>query len=220
MQKLVEEAIKQFNKKNIALEVIKQLPSGKEADVIIVRWGGDLYALKVYRDYTLRSFQNNHDYLAGKYTRQKSERRAMKKRTKFGKSLIQRLWVKREFYLLRKLFDAGANIPEPIEMVRNAILMQYIGNEDTPASLLKDVNLDKKEVVKVFNRIQDNIDIFLKCGIVHSDLSEFIIIYWEGKIYIIDFPQAIDIRNNPNKEKLLKRDKDNILKWYKRVSSS
>jgi serine/threonine-protein kinase RIO1 len=48
-------------------------------------------------------------------------------------------------------------------------------------------------------------------------LSEFNILYWKGDIYIIDFPQAVDIRNNPNTMELLKRDRENIRRWYTRV---
>lgn len=216
MNKTLEKAIDLFRGKKFDLEVLRSLPSGKEADVYVVEWSGKLYALKVYKDYAIRSFKKDHEYLAGKYMRRPSERKAVKKRTKLGKNLISRLWVKREFYLLKKLFDAGADIPKPIEMINNAILMEYIGDEMEPAPLLKDVKLPKKEAEKIYKRILKNIDIFLKCGIVHSDLSEFNVLYWNGAIFIIDFPQAVDIRTSPNTEKMLKRDKENVEKWYRR----
>ncbi|MBU0976330.1 MAG: RIO1 family regulatory kinase/ATPase [Patescibacteria group bacterium] len=214
MDKLLSAAIEQFTKKGINLELVRALTSGKEARVYIVSWEEKPYALKVYKEYATRAFKRNEEYLAGKYVRRPSERKAMMKRSKLGKELIHRLWIKREFYLLKKLYDAGADVPEPVSMTRNAILMEYIGNDNSPAQLLKSLGANKAGAARIYKKILKNVDIFYKNGIVHGDLSEFNILYSSGKIYIIDFPQAADIRNNPNADKLLKRDLENIEKWY------
>lgn len=217
MKKELEEAISRFNSKHIELNVIKKLPSGKEAEVYLVESKTQLFALKVYKERLKRSFKNDQVYTQGKFYRRASERKAVRLNTGFGKALKQRLWIKREFYLLKKLFDAGANIPEPIEMVPNAILMKYIGDREHPAPLLKDATLTPKQIEKYYKVIKQNIDIFWKNGIVHGDLSEYNILYWKGKIYIIDFPQSVDVRNNSNAEALLARDKKNIDSWYQKV---
>jgi len=128
---------------------------------------------------------------------------------------MHKLWVKREFYMIVKLHNAGANIPKPVAMTKNAILMEYIGDESYAAPLLKDVNLAKEEIKNVYQLILNNISIFYDIGIVHGDLSPYNILYWNEEPYIIDFPQSADIRNNPNTDELLKRDKENIEKWYK-----
>lgn len=66
----------------------------------------------------------------------------------------------------------------------------------------------------MYKEISANIEKFYERGIVHSDLSEFNILYWKGKVFIIDFPQSIDIRSNPNTEAFLRRDKESIKQWY------
>ena len=138
----------------------------------------------------------------------------MHKRNKFGRDLAQKLWVKSEFYLMNKLYDQKANIPMPVAMSSNAVLMEYIGDEQTSAPRLKDVTLDKSEAEAVYKKLLHNIELFYKSGIVHGDLSAYNVLYWQGKVYIIDFPQALDIRNNPNVVEALQRDKANIHKWY------
>lgn len=214
MDKLLGSSLQQLGRKGIELHLVRRLTSGKEATVYVVTDEDNLYALKVYKDYATRAFKRNENYLAGKYVRRPSERKAMQKRSRLGKNLIHRLWIKREFYLLKKLFEAEADVPEPIYMTHNAILMEYIGNKNYPAQLLRGIRLDKTEAKKVYKNILKNIDIFYKNGIVHGDLSEYNILYANGKIYVIDFPQAVDIRNNPNAEEMLKRDIENVEKWY------
>ncbi len=212
----LQDVFSQYQKKNIPLKLIQKLPSGKEANVYIVQAGTQTYVLKIYKDYATRSFQQNQEYLAGKYTRRKTERKAMARRSRYGKKLMQRLWIKREFYLLRKLHGAGGDVPEPIEMTNDSILMEFIGKDGSPAALLKDVHLSPKESKQVYNRISHNIDLFYNNGIVHGDLSPFNILYSDGHIYIIDLPQAADIRTNPNADELLTRDRKNVDEWYER----
>lgn len=213
MKNLLEEALSQLRAKNIIVEVVRQLSSGKEAVVYLVSMDRKLYVLKVYKDYAIRSFKSNQVYFAGKHIGRPSERKAVAKRNKFGKNLLHRLWVKREFYLLKKLFDSGINVPEPIAMSNTAILMEYIGDEISPAPLLKNVKLSPKEAKAVYKKLIDDIDTMLENGIVHGDLSPYNVLYWQGKPYIIDFPQAVDVRNNPNWEELLERDRERVEEW-------
>lgn len=220
MNDLLIEAITQYKTKNISLELIKQLSSGKEAVVYLVSENKKLLALKVYKDYITRSFKNNQEYLAGKHVQRPSERKAMQKRNRFGKDLMHKLWVKREFYMLKKLFNSGINIPEPIDMTRNSILMEYIGDLDFPAPLLKDVKFTSRDALRVYKKINEDIELMYESGIVHGDLSAFNILYWKSKPYIIDFPQSLDVRNNPNAEEILKRDKANLEKWFQQHLSS
>jgi RIO kinase 1 len=212
---LAQDAKSELKKNKVEIEIIKPISSGKEAMVYLVRNKGLFQALKVYKDHTTRSFKNNHEYLEGKYTRLPSERKAMSQRTKFGKDLQHKLWVKREFYLMKKLFEKGANIPEPFELARNSILMEYIGDDHGPAPKLKDATITLTEKETIYKVLTKNLELFNECGIVHADFSPFNVLYWKKKIYIIDFPQAIDIRNNPNKDELLERDLQNLEKWYK-----
>ena len=51
-----------------------------------------------------------------------------------------------------------------------------------------------------------NVELFLENHIVHSDLSPFNVLYGEGGITVIDFPQSVDARVNGGSEAFLTRD--------------
>ena len=49
---------------------------------------------------------------------------------------------------------------------------------------------------------------------IHGDLSAYNVLYWEGKILIIDFPQAVDPKNNRSSFEILKRDITRICQYF------
>ncbi len=166
---------------------------------------------KIYKDPGQRGFKNNFIYTEGKNFKTPSHRKSVKAKNKFAKKLTFELWVKREYFLLSKLYLAGCSIPKPIGHSQNSVLMQFIGNRKTSAPRLIDIKLSPEEYNSIKEGVLRNIKLFLECGVVHGDLSFYNILYWDRRIWIIDFPQAIDIRNNPRWLELLKRDIDNSL---------
>jgi RIO kinase 1 len=198
------------------LNVLSNIKSGKEATVYRAVLDGHLVAMKVYKAPEERSFKNTGTYLVGKYYRKESERKAVAKNNKFAKKLKHQNWVKREFFLLQKLFAAGANIPQPILQIDNAVLMELLGNADEVAPLLHEIELSAEEAGKAYNSILRSMKIFWDFGIVHADLSEFNILWWDSSPYIIDFPQSVDRKTHPNSREILERDIENITKYFKK----
>lgn len=193
------------------LEVSRLIKSGKEADVWLLSQNNNLFAAKVYRNDRKRSRDN---YTEGNYFKEASLRKAVALKTKRGKEIEQELWVKREYYLLRKLYELGAAVPEVFAYSHNAILMQYLGDKQQNAPRLIDCSLALNEAVKVHKIITDNMQLFLDNGIVHGDLSAYNILWWQNQPWIIDFPQAIDIRHNPHWREFYERDIANIAKYF------
>ena len=210
----IEGALSAFDQKQFKLEVYQTLKAGKEAQVLLVKHDNTLLALKVYKNHLLRSFKKTDIYMAGKYIKKQSHRRAVLQKNEFGEQYIQDTWIMREFHLLQKIYSLNATIPQPFEAVTNAILMEYIGVDDSPAPKLTDVQLDQDLAQSAFDSIMNDMKRFLQAGIVHSDLSPFNILWWNNLPYIIDFPQAVDIRTNPNSEAMLRRDIHNISTYF------
>ena len=52
--------------------------------------------------------------------------------------------------------------------------------------------------------------------VVHGDLSAFNILVWEGRISVIDLPQAVDPKKNRHAEALLARDVERICEHFAR----
>jgi RIO kinase 1 len=94
--------------------------------------------------------------------------------------------------------------------------MEYLGDEDRVAPLLHHVRPPEPEARVVFDRLLRNVRLFLSRHRVHGDLSAFNVLYHQGRPVVIDFPQAVDPRENPAAEMLLQRDVENLCRWYAR----
>lgn len=201
------------------LSFVRAIKSGKEADVFLAASPQDgLFALKVYKDPGRRTFRKSDAYTMGKHVKNRSEARAMSGGNRAGKRIAHDKWIRREFYMLEKLYIAGCAIPKTYATRDHSILMEYIGDTGYPAPKLSDIALERSEAERTFEIIIENIRLFLKNGIVHGDLSEFNILYWHDRPYIIDFPQSIDIRNNPYAKEFLERDIRGVCKYFDRNS--
>ena len=98
---------------------------------------------------------------------------------------------------LHELHRAGADVPFPIALKGDAVLMEYIGDETCAAPRLAQVELARDEAKPLFERILRNIGLWLDLDRIHGDLSPYNILYWNGAVTIIDFPHAIESRFNP-----------------------
>lgn len=199
------------------IEIISNIKSGKEAVVYKVLLDNKLVAMKLYKNPEERSFKNAGQYLEGKHYQKASEKKAIEKGNKFSKKLKHDNWIRREFFMLEKLYDLGAKIPQPILQIDNAIFMELLGNEDDIAPRLCDIKLTSSEAKKAFQSIIKSILIFWNFGIVHADLSEYNILWWNNKPYIIDFPQSVNKQSNPDSLRLLERDLKNITKFFGKI---
>lgn len=202
-----------YQKQAINLTLLTTQKSGKEATVYQVTDGSKLYALKVYKAIDQRAFHKNETYYAGKHFRQKSLRRAIARRTTLGKKVIHEYWVRHEYYLLRELNKRGAAIPQIYGFTKESILMDWIG-ENQPAPRLADVKLAEQKAAEVLEILMQQIEIYLQVGFVHGDLSEYNVLWWRDRPWVIDFPQAIDIRTNPEWQRFLQRDIDTLLNYF------
>jgi RIO kinase 1 len=125
-------------------------------------------------------------------------------------------WIGYEYQVQTQLYEAGADVPKPIAQRDNTILMAYIGDETLPAPTLNEVSLELDEAKPLFDRIIDNVRLMLSHHYVHGDLSPYNILYWQGEITIIDFPQLVDARKNRNALMLLERDVRRVAEYFAR----
>ncbi len=141
---------------------------------------------------------------------------AMNKRTGFGLQLLHTSWIEHEVQTLRILHQAGADVPKPLASGHNAILMDFIGGPELPAPTLNTVDLSPAEARTLFGRTLHNIELMLAHDRIHGDLSAYNILYWEGAITLIDFPQAISPGQNRNAFPIFQRDLTRICEYFTR----
>jgi len=215
--KELETALAELTQKKFPVIPIRELKSGKEAKVWIVKSEMDdsLYALKIYHDFHSRAFQTQKSYLQDRYIGDGANiRRAIKKGNEVGRQFIQETWVMREQYFLKTLAGQSSYVPKMIKPLKNGVLMEYIGDENGPAPRLSEVTIPQELWQQTADIFIDLIELFLANGIVHGDFSAFNVLWWQDKPYVIDFPQAIDVRESKRVPDLLKRDIKNALGYF------
>jgi len=210
-------------------DVLRLLKGGKEANVYqcltnstVAGLDQPYIAAKVYRPRRFRNLKNDHLYSEGRDRLDAEGRRinddgmnhAMDKRTTYGLELLHASWIEHEFQTMQVLHAAGADVPTPYASGNNAILMGYIGGDEIPAPTLNTVELDRDEAKHLFARVLHNIEVMLANNRVHADLSAYNILYWEGKITLIDFPQVIDPNVNRSAFKIFERDVTRVCEYF------
>ncbi len=209
-------------------DVLRRVKSGKEASVYQCRAGtaitGGLAAAKVYRPWSLRNMRNDAAYRQGRADLDDEGRvviddgmlHAIEKKTEYGRQILHQSWIAYEFRSLQALRSAGADVPEPHAMAHNAILMGFVGDSQRCAPTLNEVRLDPGESRLLFDRVLFNIDTMLSQGRVHGDLSAYNILYWKGKVTLIDFPQVISPHENRDAYSIFERDVRRVCEYFAR----
>lgn len=211
----------QFLNANILKEIVQPIKSGKEASVFLCLgtefYQNKLYCLKIYKDFSQRSFKRNESYQDGRFNGCNGrDQRALKNKSSFGKAIMESSWLASEMEALTKLHKAGINVPKPIHSSGSAILMEYIGDQYQIANQLKDEDFFELKTKYLFKKIISYIQQMFNLDIVHGDLSAYNILVWKNKPVIIDFPQYIDPNINSEGFDILYRDVANICNFFEK----
>jgi RIO kinase 1 len=142
--------------------------------------------------------------------------RAVGKKTAFGAQVSHTSWLMHEYNTLGQLHDLGAAVPKPIGHSENAILMSYCGDEEIAAAPLSEIQLESDEVEPLFAEVMRNIELMLEHFMIHGDLSAYNILYWDGQINLIDFPQVTNSQTNINAYAILQRDVTRVCEYFAR----
>ena len=209
-------------------DVLRLIKGGKEASVYLCKPGDGVdapyLAAKVYRPRQFRNLKNDSLYRVGRAELDDSgnviiddgKLHAISKRTAFGEGLRHQSWIAYEYQTMQILEEAGADVPAPYAMGNNAILMDYIGDLDMAAPTLQSLDLEPAEAQRLFDRALANVDLMLGQKRIHGDLSAYNILYWDGDITFIDFPQVVSPENNPSAWTIFLRDITRTCEYFER----
>ncbi|MDH5418855.1 MAG: AarF/UbiB family protein [Candidatus Bathyarchaeota archaeon] len=122
-----------------------------------------------------------------------------------------RIAAKKEYKALEMLYPKGVAVPKPIKQNRHVLVMSMIEG----AELYHYPELSNPQAV--LNEILANIrKAYQDAYIIHADLSPYNIIFQPNQhILIIDWPQYVTTKH-PNAQQLLKRDLQNVLRYFQR----
>lgn len=214
--------LESFLDDSLITEVLEVVQGGKEATVFRCRaapsTGRQFFAAKVYRPMERRNFKNDSVYQQGRVILSSRARRAYQNRSDFGRKVQYGQWVNAEYATQQALYDIGADVPQPLACNGSAILMEWLGSADNAAVQLRHARFDRDEAIALHDRLMSNIELMLRNNLIHGDLSPFNVLYLsrEEGVRIIDFPQAIDPRENRNACELLFRDVENISRFFEK----
>lgn len=211
------------------------LRSGKEAQIDIVEYideigATSLIARKRYLPRTVSTkgqlemlgvqrasaFRHDVEYREGRQFRKSRDRRAVEQMSAYGRHLLSDRWLNHEHDVMRVLWDAGCAVPYPISYVDDRFDMEYLGTLEAAAPQLARARLGGDELRAAWDQLLEGLAAMTAAGWAHGDLSSYNTLWWQDRLWFIDFPQAVDIAANPNGLEFLHRDVTNICEWFAR----
>lgn len=201
-------AIYTLSNKGIIEALGGSISTGKEANVFLADGKEHNLAIKIYR-ITTSSFNSMEDYIRG--DPRFRDVRHTKKDIVFA-------WTKKEYRNLLRASEVGIKVPKPITTERNILVMEFMGKDEKPYPLLKDVQLDEITAKKVFDTLIDYIKkLYVDAGLVHGDLSEYNVLIDTEQIepILIDMGQSVTLEH-PRADQFLRRDIQNIERYFRK----
>jgi RIO kinase 1 len=196
-------------------EVIRQLMSGKEATVYVVRCGEEIRCAKVYKEANKRGFRQSVDYTEGRKVKNSRRARAMEKGSRYGREAQEEAWQNAEVDALYRLAAAGVRVPQPYNFHAGVLLMELVADSDgNAAPRLNDLMLTAELSREYHHTLIRQVVRMLCAGIVHGDLSRYNVLVDAAGPVIIDLPQAIDAAANNHARQMLLRDVENLATYF------
>ncbi|RCV32003.1 hypothetical protein SETIT_6G223100v2 [Setaria italica] len=185
------------------------ISTGKEANVYhATKTDGQELAIKVYKTSVL-VFKDRDRYVQGDY-------RFRYGYCKHNPRKMVKTWAEKEMRNLMRVRAADIRCPKPLLLRLHVLVMEFIGKGGWAAPRLKDAALsDDKLRESYFEIITIMRTLYQKCKLVHGDLSEYNVLYFEGHLYIIDVSQSVDL-DHPSALDFLKEDCLHVSDFFKK----
>ena len=178
-----------------------------------VKYKGQLEALGVQR---ASAFVNDVQYREGRQFRKSRDRRAIERMSTYGKRLLQDRWTGHEHEVMTRLWEAGLNVPYPIAYGDDLFDLEYLGDDTQAAPQLNAARLGRHQLDDAFEQLVIGMRILIGEGLAHGDLSAYNLLWWNERLWFIDFPQTIDIAANLAGLDFVQRDVVNVCAWFQR----
>ncbi|KIW93251.1 uncharacterized protein Z519_05856 [Cladophialophora bantiana CBS 173.52] len=207
--------------KGIVSEIHGTISTGKEANVYhAVAMSEDdsqedvHVAIKVYKT-SILVFKDREKYVTGEFRFRKGYK------TRDNRAMVK-MWAEKEMRNLKRIHGAGIPCPEPLYLRRHVLGMSFIGHgkKGKAAPRLKDLEFEDGEDSTRWRALYVDVVTYVRimlqvCKLVHADLSEYNILYYENKPYIIDVSQSVE-GDHPRSLDFLRMDIKNVTDFFRR----
>nr|XP_033790739.1 serine/threonine-protein kinase RIO1 isoform X2 [Geotrypetes seraphini] len=193
--------------RGIISEINGCISTGKEANVYHASTtSGENRAIKIYKT-SILMFKDRDKYVSGEF-------RFRHGYCKGNPRKMVKTWAEKEMRNLIRLNTAGIPCPEPIMLRSHVLVMGFIGKNDMPAPLLRNAQLSESKVRELYLHVIQNMrTMYQEARLVHADLSEFNMLYHDGKVYIIDVSQSVE-HDHPHALEFLRKDCTNVNAFF------
>jgi len=199
-------------------EICARLKSGKEADLWLVRHGGEMVAAKVYKARQTRSFKNDAAYKEGRQVRNTRTQRAMDRGSRFGQASAEEAWKAKEADALHALHAAGVRVPRPVLFYEGVLLMELVvDTHGHPAPRLIDARVPREQAAALYADLRAQAVRILGCDLIHGDLSPYNVLVGSNGPVVIDFPQVVGAAHNSQAEAFFLRDVENLRRFFEGI---
>ncbi|KAG8442408.1 hypothetical protein GDO86_011264 [Hymenochirus boettgeri] len=193
--------------RGVISEINGCISTGKEANVYHASTStGESRAIKIYKT-SILMFKDRDKYVTGEF-------RFRHGYCKGNPRKMVKTWAEKEMRNLIRLSTAGIPCPEPIMLRSHVLVMGFIGKNDMPAPLLKNAQLSESKARELYlDTIHYMRRMYHDARLVHADLSEFNMLYHNGKAHIIDVSQSVE-HDHPHALEFLRKDCANINDFF------
>ena len=185
------------------------LSTGKEANVYYARGGnGSEYAIKIYKT-SILVFKERDRYVSGEY-------RFRNGYCKSNPRKMVKVWAEKELRNLKRLHAAGIPCPVPHLLKSHVLVMDFLGKDGWCAPRIKDVTLTPDQQYHAYISIcADMRRMYHDCNLVHGDLSEYNLLWYENNAVIIDVSQSVE-QAHPYASDFLRKDISNVTDFFQK----
>ncbi|KAK6491091.1 serine/threonine-protein kinase RIO3-like [Huso huso] len=193
--------------------------TGKESVVFHAKGGSiddksvpEECAIKVFKT-TLNEFKNRDKYIKDDY-------RFKDRFSKLNPRKIIRMWAEKEMHNLARMQKAGIPCPEVVILKKHILVMSFIGEKQVPAPKLKEIKLSSEDMKQAYYQVLHMMQqLYQECNLVHADLSEYNMLWHDGKVWLIDVSQSVE-PTHPHGLEFLFRDCRNVSSFFQKVGVS
>lgn len=181
-------------------QVVEDVETTAQEDTVEYR------AVKIYATAIL-AFKDRTRYMEG-------DRRFASYKTSNNYHMVK-AWSEKEFRNLMKLHADGIPVPRPYKQKNNVLVMQFLGDDKGyPYPRLVDVTVDENEGQRLYRDLLANMRrMYQVSKLVHGDLSEYNLLYHDGRLFFIDVSQSVG-HDHPDSLVLLRRDIENVNRFF------
>ena len=165
------------------------------------------------------TFRHDVQYREGRQFRKSRDRRAIDRMSTYGKKLLQDRWTGTEHEVMSKLWERGVSVPYPIAFATTCSTSSTSATGRWPRRNCRPP-AQPAELADAFEQLLAGLREITAAGIAHGDLSAYNLLWWEQRLWFIDFPQSIDIAANLQGIDFLHRDVLNVCEWFQRRAST